>query len=115
MELYGAAISRLDGEDLLYPCYCARKEIQAASSALRVRSKSVRISFEDRLLGRHEYEVDDFVVRRNDGTPAYQPAVVADDAAQGIAEAGESPSLDQILSRFDPDLLPTQPTIWDPR
>jgi glutamyl-tRNA synthetase len=44
------------------------------------------MGFEDRLLGRFEGVVDDFVVRRNDGTPAYQLAVVVDDAAQGIGE-----------------------------
>jgi glutamyl-tRNA synthetase len=51
-----------------------------------VRSGNVRIAFEDRLLGPFEEEVDDFVVCRNDGTPAYQLAVVVDDASQGIGE-----------------------------
>jgi glutamyl-tRNA synthetase len=51
-----------------------------------VRSQGGRISFEDGLLGHFGEEVDDFVVRRNDGTPAYQLAVVVDDAAQGIGE-----------------------------
>jgi glutamyl-tRNA synthetase len=44
------------------------------------------VAFEDRLLGRREEEVDDFVVRRNDGAPAYQLAVTVDDAAQEIGE-----------------------------
>jgi glutamyl-tRNA synthetase len=44
------------------------------------------ISFEDRLLGHSEGETDDFLVRRNDGAPAYQLAVVVDDTAQGIGE-----------------------------
>lgn len=119
MELYEEAISRLDAEGLLYPCYCTRREIRAAASAphgiratdrypgtcreltarecaereaagrvpaLRVRAGGRRVAFEDRLLGRREDVVDDFVVRRNDGAPAYQLAVVVDDAAQGIGE-----------------------------
>jgi glutamyl-tRNA synthetase len=119
MGLYEEAIARLEGDGLLYPCYCTRAEIRAAASAphgisasdrypgtcreltaaeraereasgrppaLRVRSGEARISFEDRLLGRFEEAVDDFVVCRNDGTPAYQLAVVVDDAAQGVGE-----------------------------
>lgn len=119
MGLYEEAIGRLAAEDLLYPCYCTRKEIRAAASAphgipdsdrypgtcrdltkagrdrreasgrapaLRVRAEGVRVSFEDRLLGRRGGETDDFVVRRNDGTPAYQLAVVVDDAEQGVGE-----------------------------
>ena len=64
----------------------AEHEAAGRPPALRVRSGDVRIAFEDRLLGRFEREVDDFVVRRNDGTPAYQLAVVIDDAAQGVGE-----------------------------
>ena len=44
------------------------------------------MAFEDRLHGHVEGVVDDFVVRRNDGVPAYNLAVVVDDAAQGIEE-----------------------------
>jgi glutamyl-tRNA synthetase len=64
----------------------AEREAAGRPPALRVRSEDIRIAFEDRLLGRFEDIVDDFVVRRNDGTPAYQLAVVVDDAAQGIGE-----------------------------
>ncbi len=62
------------------------REAAGRPPALRVRSKDARMAFEDRLLGHFEVAVDDFVVRRNDGTPAYQLAVVVDDAAQGIGE-----------------------------
>ena len=119
MGLYEEAISRLDAEDLLYPCYCTRKEIRAAASAphgiaeadrypgtcreltdaqraegeaagrrpaLRVRAEGSWVSFKDRLMGCQEGDTDDFVVRRNDGAPAYQLAVVVDDADQGIGD-----------------------------
>lgn len=54
--------------------------------ALRLCADGERVDFEDRLLGREAAVVDDFVVRRADGVPAYQLAVVVDDAAQGIGE-----------------------------
>ena len=62
------------------------KEAAGRPPALRVRAEGARIAFEDRLLGRQEGEMDDFVVRRNDGAPAYQLAVVVDDANQGVGE-----------------------------
>ena len=64
----------------------AEREAAGRPPARRVRSENARITFEDRLLGRIEEEVDDFVVRRNDGTPSYQLAVVVDDASQEIGE-----------------------------
>lgn len=59
---------------------------RGAPSALRLRAHEEQITFNDRLAGPHRGIVDDFVVRRADGVPAYQLAVVVDDAAQGIGE-----------------------------
>ena len=44
------------------------------------------LAFEDRVHGRVEGAVDDFVLWRWDDTPAYNLAVVVDDAEQGIGE-----------------------------
>lgn len=54
--------------------------------ALRVRADAEVVEFHDRVLGRRGGVVDDFVVRRADGVPAYQLAVVVDDAAQRVGE-----------------------------
>jgi glutamyl-tRNA synthetase len=54
--------------------------------ALRLRAGGERIAWHDRLMGDQRGPVDDFVVVRADGVPAYQLAVVVDDAAQGIGE-----------------------------
>jgi glutamyl-tRNA synthetase len=54
--------------------------------ALRLRAGCAVVSFRDRLLGARQDTVDDLVVRRNDGAPAYNLAVVVDDAAQGVGE-----------------------------
>jgi glutamyl-tRNA synthetase len=77
-----------------YPGTCLRlgaaeledKRASGRPPALRVRADAAHVRFEDRLPGRQEGVVDDFVVQRNDGAPAYNLAVVVDDAAQGIEE-----------------------------
>lgn len=64
----------------------AEKRASGRTPALRIRADAAGIAFEDRLHGRVAGVVDDFVIRRNDGAPAYNLAVVVDDAAQGVGE-----------------------------
>jgi glutamyl-tRNA synthetase len=77
-----------------YPGTCLRltaaelasKRASGRAPALRIRADAERVGFQDRLHGHVEGVVDDFVIRRNDGAPAYNLAVVVDDAAQEIGE-----------------------------
>ena len=55
-------------------------------AALRLRADEERITFVDRWCGEVTGLVDDVVLRRNDGMPAYNLAVVVDDADQGVEE-----------------------------
>jgi glutamyl-tRNA synthetase len=64
----------------------AAREADGRRPALRLAAGAERVRFVDRLVGAHEGEVDDFVLRRRDGAPAYNLAVVVDDAAQGVEE-----------------------------
>jgi glutamyl-tRNA synthetase len=64
----------------------ADRERSGRPPALRLRAAGAVISFSDTLLGARRDSVDDLVVRRNDGDPAYNLAVVVDDAAQGVTE-----------------------------
>jgi len=64
----------------------AERERQGRPPALRLRADAEAIEFTDRLHGRVTRVVDDLVVRRNDGAPAYNLAVIVDDAWQGIGE-----------------------------
>jgi len=66
--------------------------------ALRLRTNGERFDFVDQLVGPSHGEVDDVVLRRNDGVPAYNLAVVIDDGLQGVTE----------VVRGD-DLLPSTP------
>jgi len=60
-------------------------EAEGRKPALRLRSEGERFVIDDLLAGRFEGGVDDVVLRRNDGVPAYNLAVVVDDAAQHIS------------------------------
>ena len=50
--------------------------------ALRLRGDDRRVTVDDLLAGAPRGIVDDVVLRRNDGVPAYNLAVVVDDADQ---------------------------------
>jgi len=112
--LYDDAIDRLTEADRVYPCFCTRREILDAPSAphtppgsypgtcrdltdaerarrsaerpaaLRLRADVDTWTISDVLHGEFSGTVDDLVLRRNDGVPAYNLAVVVDDAAQDV-------------------------------
>ncbi len=114
LPIYFDAIEQLKKRDLLFPCFCSRKDIAEAASAphaapgaypgicrdlspaereakakerpaaLRLRTEVTEFSIHDQLAGDYSGVVDDFVLVRNDGAPAYNLAVVVDDALSGI-------------------------------
>lgn len=67
-------------------------------AALRLRSSGEVVTVTDGLHGQYSAVVDDLVLRRHDGMPAYNLAVVVDDSDQGV----------QQVVRAD-DLLPSTP------
>lgn len=74
------------------------REAAGRSPAWRLRTGGETIELDDRLAGRFTGAVDDVVLARADGVPAYNLAVVVDDAAQGVSQ----------VVRGD-DLLPSTP------
>ena len=54
--------------------------------AVRLRAEAAVVDIEDRVHGTVTGVVDDVVLRRNDGVPAYNLAVVVDDGAQGVTQ-----------------------------
>jgi glutamyl-Q tRNA(Asp) synthetase len=90
-EIADSAVGAAADGAQIYPGTC-RGGLPAgkAGRALRVRTGSAPISFEDRVQGRRaqclEHDVGDFVLYRADGHFAYQLAVVVDDAEQGVTD-----------------------------
>ncbi len=112
---YQAAFETLTSMGLVYPCYCTRAELHAASAphlsdgqavypgtcrhretipdrrpAWRLMTEDRVISFCDGLCGEYsenlEKDCGDFIIRRSDGVYAYQLAVVVDDGEMGITQ-----------------------------
>ena len=113
-DLYQDTLDRLKAAGLVYPCYCSRKDWQAAAThgadgfvyngrcrnpqqrpdtqnktpAWRIQVPDRVIGFPDGIVGHYAqnlaHDIGDFVLLRADGYWAYQLAVVADDADQGI-------------------------------
>lgn len=52
--------------------------------AIRLRADGETVALEDLVAGPHAGRVDDLVLRRGDGTPSYNLAVVVDDAVDGV-------------------------------
>jgi len=88
------AASAPHGPEGAYPGTCLRlsrrerrRRLESGRPpALRLRAEAAPIDFVDRVLGARSGAVDDFVVRRGDGVPAYNVAVVVDDHVQDIGE-----------------------------
>jgi glutamyl-tRNA synthetase len=101
-------------EELRYPGTCrGRFELNAGAAgpapgqaALRLRVEEGPVRFVDGLAGpcSHDVaaEVGDFMISNRQGVPAYQLAVVVDDAAQGISEVFRG---DDLLSSTPRQLL----------
>ena len=119
LDPYVAAMRRLAGAGLAYPCDLTRREIEAAASAPQEGSGEIRfppelrtaaaptafealernwrfrtpgeaISIADGFAGRVELRpldsIGDFVIWTRRAAPAYQLAVVVDDARQGVTQ-----------------------------
>ena len=95
-----AAMSAPQGEqtDAIYPGTCrgryrslaAAEQKSGRPAALRFAVPNVLVRIADGIQGVHEFdvkkEIGDFLVLRRLGMPAYQLAVVVDDARQGVTE-----------------------------
>lgn len=83
----------------------AARAASGRPAALRLRAMGDPVTVVDRLRGRVTRPADDIVLRRNDGVPAYNVAVVVDDDDQGVEEVVRA---DDLL-----DATPSQAHLLD--
>jgi glutamyl-tRNA synthetase len=127
--------------DRTYECFCSRREVAEAASAphgrvarypgtcrnltqaeridrrrtrqpvLRLRADGATHTVHDMLHGDITGEVDDVVLRRNDGVPAYNLAVVVDDAFSGVDQVvrGDDLLVAAVTQAFLAELLGHRP------
>ncbi len=76
-----------------------RRRIDERPPALRLDAREESVTFHDRLRGEHAGAVDDFVLWRGDDTPAYNLAVVVDDAEQRLGEVVRGADLIDTTAR----------------
>jgi glutamyl-tRNA synthetase len=116
-DIYAGYLSKLVNVGVVYECFCTRKEIREAASAphgeflryrgtcrdldtktcdlkRRERPPALRLKVDDET--RAAGVVDDIVLRRNDGVPAYNLAVVVDDALQGVTQVVRGIDLEPV-------------------
>jgi glutamyl-Q tRNA(Asp) synthetase len=87
---FECSCSRRDAPEGVYPGSCRRGPRQNGPTATRFRvDLTATVSFMDALQGPQALplaQLGDVIIRRRDGVFAYQLAVVADDAAQGVTD-----------------------------
>lgn len=92
----------------------AARERSGRPPALRLRAQVPEMTVTDLLLGQVRSALDDVVLRRNDGVPAYNLAVVLDDAAQGVTQVvrGDDLATSAPRQRHIADLLGLPPVTY---
>jgi glutamyl-Q tRNA(Asp) synthetase len=116
---YKSAVDTLLNQGKAFWCGCSRSDLPPSGiypgtcrnglapgkspRAVRLNVKDSTIRFADLIQGaieeNLEHSVGDFIIRRADGLPAYQLAVVVDDAFQGITEVVRGTDLLESTAR----------------